>query len=103
MLRQPMASYWSVQLDAVPAESPATARNPSLQLQLHRYICFLTACSTVTAFGYTGLVLHRMLRLLVKQVYQVGGSSVHKMLLEEVQIVLDVCQEVLVALGARGD
>ena len=31
------------------------------------------------------------------------GASVHEVLLEQVQIVLDVCQEVLVALGARRD
>lgn len=31
------------------------------------------------------------------------GASVHEVLLEQVQIVLNVCQEVLVALGARRD
>ncbi len=34
---------------------------------------------------------------------QMGGASVYKVLLEEVQVVLDVGQEVLVALGARRD
>ena len=32
-----------------------------------------------------------------------SAASVYKVLLEEVQVVLDVCQEVFVALGARSD